>query len=253
MENLNDERNRLWDEIHKIDSPTYHFREVLISSMLPVNGKGKRALDVGCGTGEHVCELLSREFYVDAIDPSPYAIEVTRERARKINAQFNAYVCGIEDFEGEKKYDFILVSEVLEHVKDDSSAVQKISDYLGAGGRAVLSVPHNMKLWSASDEASGHVRRYSKNELKEKLESAQLEILTLICYGFPFLQLLLQVRKLLTRKEGLRREEMLQKKVTEKRVGHFLFKILNYITLIDRLSLFPDKGVGLIALVEKQR
>lgn len=253
MENLNDERNRLWDEIHSVESPTYHFRELLIHSLLPTNGEGKRALDVGCGTGRHVCQLLTRGFSVDAIDPSPYAVEVTREKAGKISSKCTISVCGIEEYKSGGRYDFILASEVLEHVKDDRSAIKKISSHLIVGGSALISVPHDMKLWSASDEASGHLRRYSKNELKEKLESSGLEITTLNCYGFPFLQLLFQFRKFITRGEGLKKEKELQKRIVEKKAGHFFFEILNRIALIDRLNLFPDKGVGLITLAEKKR
>jgi len=253
MVNLNDERNRLWDEIHSVESPTYHFREMLIHSLLPVNGEGKKALDVGCGTGRHVCQLLSRGFSVDAIDPSPYAVEVTREKAQKTGSQCTVSVCGIEEYKSEGRYDFILASEVLEHVKDDRSAIKKISSQLKAGGSALVSVPHNMRLWSASDETSGHLRRYSKDELKEKLESAGLEIVALNCYGFPFLQLLSQVRKFITREDGIKKEKELQKQIVGNKTGSFFFKMLNRIAFIDRLNLFPDKGVGLITLVEKKR
>ena len=252
MENLNDKRNQLWDEIHRIDSPTYYFREALIRSLLPTDGKEKKALDIGCGTGDHVCELLLRNFFVEAIDPSPYAVEVTQGKAAKISSQFNVCVCGIEDFEGENTYDFILASEVLEHVKDDYSAIKKINSCLDVGGRAFISVPHNMKLWSASDEISGHLRRYTKDELREKLESAGLTIITLSCYGFPLLQWLLQIRKYITRKEGIEQEKMLKERITKKKVGHLFFKILNKVAIIDRFNLFPEKGVGLIALVEKK-
>lgn len=251
MENINDARNRLWDEIHGVESPTYHFREILIHSLLPTNGKGKKALDVGCGTGRHVCQLLSRGFSVDAMDPSPYAVEVTRQKAGQVDSQCNAYVCGMEDFEGEKTYDFILASEVLEHIEDDRSAVKKISSYLNKGGRALITVPHNMKLWSASDEIAGHLRRYEKDELKTKLESTGLDIITLTCYGFPFLQMFLQIRKCITRKEGTKKEEMLQAKITEAKLAHFFFKVCNKIALIDRLNIFPGRGVGLVAQVEK--
>jgi 2-polyprenyl-3-methyl-5-hydroxy-6-metoxy-1,4-benzoquinol methylase len=247
-----DERNRLWSDIHQINSPTYHFRETLIQSLLPIDGEGKKALDVGCGTGEHVCQLLLRGFSVDAIDPSPYAISVTREKAEKIGFQCSTHVCGIEDFEEENTYDFILASEVLEHVEDDSSAIKKISEYLGIGGKTLITVPHNMKLWSASDDVSGHLRRYAKDELREKLETAGLKVITLTCYGFPFLQGLFQIRKFITSKEGIKREEILQERITKNKLGHFFFRILNKVSLIDRLNLFPDKGIGLIALVEKK-
>ena len=44
MENLNDKRNRLWDEIHSIDSPTYHFFDSISGEKdtLPKENKKRR-------------------------------------------------------------------------------------------------------------------------------------------------------------------------------------------------------------------
>jgi len=251
MDNPNDIRNRHWEEIQSVDSPTYHCREMIIQSLLPHEGKGKRALDIGCGTGRHVGELLTRGFFVDAIDPSSYAIGVTREKAQKLSDHFKIYRCGIEEFEAKQHYDFILASEVLEHIEDDREALKKVNRYLTSTGRVLITVPHDMRLWSTSDEISGHHRRYTTEELKEKLESAGFKIITLTCYGFPFLQMLLELRKWITRKEGVKREGVLRETLTQRKTGRLMVRVLTVISMIDRLNLFPHRGVGIGALVEK--
>jgi hypothetical protein len=47
---------------------------------------------------------------------------------------------------------------------------------LRPGGVALIAVPCNMALWSAHDEAVGHVRRYSRASLAGLAEKAGLAI-----------------------------------------------------------------------------
>lgn len=42
-------------------------------------------MDVGCGTGEHACELAKRKYYVNGIDISPDMIQVAREKNSNLN------------------------------------------------------------------------------------------------------------------------------------------------------------------------
>lgn len=68
------------------------------------------------------------------------------------------------------KFDAIYSSNVLEHIKDDVFALKCLKDILKDKGRLVLLVPAHKFLFSPIDEALGHYRRYTKNELKEKAE-----------------------------------------------------------------------------------
>jgi SAM-dependent methyltransferase len=69
-------------------------------------------------------------------------------------------------------FDAVLALEVLEHVDEDRRLMAEIARVLRPGGRAVISVPLYMSLWSSTDESCAHVRRYEPEELLGKLREA---------------------------------------------------------------------------------
>jgi SAM-dependent methyltransferase len=68
--------------------------------------------------------------------------------------------------------DLVVAYDVLEHIPDDATAAKQIFELLRPGGRFLVAVPCDMRLWSAHDEAVNHVRRYSREELVALLTGA---------------------------------------------------------------------------------
>jgi len=99
----------------------------------------KRALDVGCGTGEFSCRVAERVDHVDAIDRYAPAIDVARSRFSDVkNVKFA--VCDLFDFEG-GDYDFISCIASLHHMPLEAALV-RLRDALAPGGvLAVLTIP----------------------------------------------------------------------------------------------------------------
>ena len=58
----------------------------------------------------------------------------------------------------------------------------------------LLSVPAHPARWNAADEWAGHVRRYGRQQLRDVLEGAGMQVETIECYGFPLANLLEPVR-----------------------------------------------------------
>ena len=96
-------------------------------------------------------------------------------------------------FKPKKKYDLIICFEMLEHLHKDLKLLKLINSWLKDDGVLLISVPHNEKLWNIRDEQAGHLRRYSKDEIKDKLKKANLKPTKILCYGFPFIRLLLGI------------------------------------------------------------
>jgi SAM-dependent methyltransferase len=68
--------------------------------------------------------------------------------------------------------DLVVAFDVLEHIEDDKAAVAGILEALRPGGTFLVAVPADPGLWSAHDDAVGHVRRYTRQTLTDLLASA---------------------------------------------------------------------------------
>src|SRR5262249_37666151 len=72
--------------------------------------------------------------------------------------------------------DTVLCSNVLEHIADDRAALLAIHDVLAPGGHVVLIVPALKALYGSIDRAIHHYRRYSRDEVAEKMREAGFEV-----------------------------------------------------------------------------
>ena len=66
--------------------------------------------------------------------------------------------------------DAIVALDVMEHFEDDAAFVRKIADHLRPGGKAVLKVPAQSRLYGEIDRFSGHYRRYDAAGLRALME-----------------------------------------------------------------------------------
>jgi SAM-dependent methyltransferase len=70
----------------------------------------------------------------------------------------------------------ITALDVLEHLRDDDAAARELRRVLRPDGVLVVAVPADPALWSAHDEAVGHLRRYTDETLRALLTGAGFEI-----------------------------------------------------------------------------
>jgi SAM-dependent methyltransferase len=135
---------------------------------LPVPG---RALDIGAAGGGNTRVLRAHGWQALALEYAPTAALIARER-------------GIDVVRGDARElpvkaggcDLVTAFDILEHIEEDYLAAAEIARVLRPGGVALIAVPCNMALWSAHDEAVGHVRRYSRASLAGLAEKAGLAI-----------------------------------------------------------------------------
>jgi ubiquinone/menaquinone biosynthesis C-methylase UbiE len=103
--------------------------------------RGERVLDVGCGSGFYVAELLEEvgtDGAVTGVDPSTPMLAVARERcAGAANATFregSATELPVED----ASVDAAVSVQVLEYVEDVDAALRELHRVLRPGGRLVV-------------------------------------------------------------------------------------------------------------------
>ena len=147
-------------------------------------------------------------------------------------------------------FDLVVLSEVLEHIQDDEGALDTVRELLGEGSWLLLTVPGDPKLWNAEDEQAGHVRRYTKEELRHKLTKRGFEIVRMINWGFPVTRWLysLEVRLLLRGNASQSRGKGHRLLLPLLALTRPLFAVLADLeSMISRL----DRGVGYVVLARK--
>ncbi|MFP5489326.1 MAG: class I SAM-dependent methyltransferase [Acidimicrobiia bacterium] len=155
---------------------------------------GDRVLDVGAGFGRHVYECARRGARVVALD---YAADEVVQTRDTLAAMVEAGEIPEDRLIGvlrgdacrlpfpDAAFDVVITSEVLEHIQDDVAALAEMVRVLKPGGRFAATVPAwlpEVVNWKLSDEyhapkaVGGHVRIYTRTELRAKLRAAGLEV-----------------------------------------------------------------------------
>lgn len=162
----------------------------LAKRYLPASGS---YLEVGCGTG-FVLQMLQKTFAgwrIYATEAQPEGIAFACKRVPANVSFFQMDACHIP-FRDE--FDMVGAFDVIEHILDDVAAVNQIHAALKPQGYFILSVPQHMFLWSKYDEVSCHFRRYSANEIENKLKVAGFSILTSTSFNSLLLPLMILSR-----------------------------------------------------------
>ncbi|MEQ8439987.1 MAG: class I SAM-dependent methyltransferase [Ilumatobacter fluminis] len=153
-----------------------------------------RVLDVGSGFGRHVYECARRGARVVALDYAADEVVETRDTLAAMVEQGEITpdrLIGVLQGDATRlpfpddTFDVVITSEVLEHIQDDVAAISEMVRVLKPGGRFAATVPAwspEVVNWKLSDEyhapksVGGHVRIYTKTELRAKLRTAGLDV-----------------------------------------------------------------------------
>lgn len=168
---------------------------------------GDRVIDLGCGMGFHLMVMSRlRKLELHGLDQDPDRLVRAQAEvpdARVLEGDILALPFGPESF------DKALLTEVLEHIRDDESALRAIYRLLKPGGVLAISVPHaqypvlwdpiNWSLTSVGGRPiregpivgiwTNHERLYLPSELSDRLTGAGFEVDTIeetTHYCFPF-------------------------------------------------------------------
>jgi SAM-dependent methyltransferase len=140
---------------------------------------GRRVLEIGAGIGTITRELEPGLELLIALEVDRFYVDRLKNLFRgKPHVRPYLSDVALADWESLKaeKLDTIVLSNVLEHIPDDSAAVRRFRQILSPGGRVVILVPALPQLFGAIDEAVGHHRRYTPATLRAVLEGNGFEV-----------------------------------------------------------------------------
>jgi ubiquinone/menaquinone biosynthesis C-methylase UbiE len=103
--------------------------------------RGRRVLDLGCGTGRHALWLAASGANVTALD---FSEGMLAEARRKPGAEAIRFLChdAHEPLPFGAEFDVVVSGLVLEHIRDLDAFFAEIRRVLVPGGRAVVSGMH---------------------------------------------------------------------------------------------------------------
>ena len=148
--------------------------------------RGKKILDIGCGTGEFLSYCQQSGWEVKGVEPNPkareyalrkYHVEVLDES--QLSALTNPF------------FDVITLWHVLEHVHRLEERMQKIHQILNDDGTLIMAVPnsnswdacHYKNFWAAYD-LPRHIYHFSQNTINHLAKNSGFEIKKIVPMKF---------------------------------------------------------------------
>ena len=248
-ENHSDYNAKGLDNLYKAENKHFWFiarKEFILQNLKKHINKNAKIIEIGAGTG-NVSRYFMQNGYENAVGEMHFnGLKYAKSYGIKDCYQFN-----LLNIPFEKEFDVVCMFDVLEHIEDDNLALQNIHKALNGGGKIVLTVPAHMWLWNRDDRIGGHKRRYTKKELKEKLEKNGFKVIN-IRYFFIGITPLLYLRTILNKDDGSEvKENELNKEIS---MNSILNSVLLFVSRLEnRINRFLPNlfGGSIFAIGEK--
>lgn len=134
--------------------------------------------DVGAGIGNFLQMYKKDNFSVTAIDYNDSYLKKIRDSHPEVKTflfdlQSKSTPAGLLS-----SFDSVVSLNVLEHVPDISKALENIKSMLKPQGNAIILVPAFNFAYSSLDKNLGHIKRYTKKDLRYLINRAGLKEIT---------------------------------------------------------------------------
>lgn len=136
----------LWDDdldlsLANIPVAQQRYSNLILSTLPQDNTDGVRVLDIGCGTGNLIRQMLQKGYHVDGVSPSPSLTKKIRERLQDFpDHDTTIFECRFEDLPSAARkplYDVALFSESFQYI-NMHEAFRMLPGLLKPGGYVVI-------------------------------------------------------------------------------------------------------------------
>jgi SAM-dependent methyltransferase len=155
-----------------IDHWWFEGRKVILKKILSEYIKSKKIiLDYGCGVGINLNMLseFGKIFYYDKSKLATNYVEKNYKKKKIFKKLSRLTMC-------KKKFDLVVATDVIEHIKNDEKEIIKLHGLLKKNGHILITVPAFQTLFSSKDISLKHYRRYDKKKLLNLLKNHFYEI-----------------------------------------------------------------------------
>lgn len=220
----------------------------ILDKYISSNNRSK-VLDFGCGTGS-MLRYLKRYGWVVGVDVETSALHFARQRGNANLVQMTADNLSF----GNCSFDLICAFDVIEHLDDDLNALREFYRTCRDGGHLILTVPAYRFLWGRQDEISEHKRRYTRKELRQKINASGFTIRKLTYFNTLLFLPIAVIRMLGRMITDSTQQESVRSDFTMTSPG----KINNLLSVVFGCEAFPLRiidfpfGVSILCIAEKR-
>lgn len=169
IEHQNINTSDYWDKIWKNEgSETWRIYPETNKRILEIIGSNKEVLEVGCGVGILLKQIMNNQNKATGIDISSFAVSLLEKKGMR-GIQSVLPNIPLED----NSFDIVAGTEILEHMDDDKELLMQCNRVCKRGGKIIFVVPDNCLGPDAEQE---HIRKYTFDEFKELLSSISKEV-----------------------------------------------------------------------------
>lgn len=246
--NLSHYEELYYDPFVSMSYEVKNAERVIDSSRFFKQLSGKKALDVGFGTGNTLLRLLENGAYAYGTEIAITHNLTWMKTKLYMNKSKNLYLCKADAMNLPYKtnsFDLVICSHVIEHVEDDALLLQEIERVLIPLGIALVIIPIN-------DDSRYHKHKYIFNNLGLLHRGTSLELVEIKGYSFirfPF-KILTFFQKIFfkERKDETRNELKVPIYKGRKLYLYFIVPLLIYISRIEDyiVQLFNTPGQAMI-------
>lgn len=168
------------------------YMQEALARRAPAGGRFARAVDLGCGDGEHLGWLSA---HTDVI----YATDYNLLRLERAAAKGLAPVVAMADLTAypaaDDSFDLVFCHHVIEHIPDVDAALREMRRILAPGGTALIGTPNEgagfwrlaYRLSPGSRRSTDHVQFFTAASLGDRLRAAGFELREMhpIGWGVP--------------------------------------------------------------------
>jgi SAM-dependent methyltransferase len=185
-----------FEALSKVETEHFWFvarNELIVGLANKFFPDARRFLEIGCGNGAVLRAMAASRSWERLVGSElhPSGLVFARQRLGR-EAEF--VQMDARNIPAADVFDLTGAFDVIEHIADDEAVLRGLRRVTQTGGGTIIAVPQHPWLWSRTDEAAYHQRRYSRGELETKLRRNGFEILFSSSYTALLLPLMVASR-----------------------------------------------------------
>jgi len=145
----------IWNRLKYVLSPQFDIYDIVKKVVR------NKVADIGFGTGfgTHLLNMNAKEVYGYEIDENAIRFAKAVFPFKNLHFEYGDIVKGIMG----QEFDYVVMIDVIEHIKEDKAALDNIKDMMSQNGTFICSTPNRLSRYRKGEN---HIKEYAPKELE---------------------------------------------------------------------------------------